>query len=80
MPLVTLDGDRATATGYSRVDLRDGDAWKVERTSANRWELVRTDTGWKIRNRVNRLMDGSAEGRELLASGLAERAPAEECR
>lgn len=72
MPLVHVDGDRATATGYSRVYVHDGDGWKVERASANRWELVRTDQGWKVANRVNRLMDGSADGQTLLARGVAE--------
>lgn len=72
MPMVTVDGDRAVATGYSRIYLRDGNSWKIERTSANRWELVRTGAGWKVENRINRLMDGSPQGRELLRRGISE--------
>lgn len=71
MPLVDVDGDRAVATGYSRVYVHEGDGWTVERASANRWELVRTERGWKVANRVNRLLDGSASGRDLLARGVA---------
>lgn len=72
MPLVTIAGDRATATGYSRIYLRDGDGWKVERASANRWELVRTEEGWKVESRLNRLLDGSPEARAILARGVDE--------
>ncbi|TKT75752.1 nuclear transport factor 2 family protein [Aquamicrobium sp. LC103] len=70
LPLVSVDGDRAVATGYSRVYLYADDGWKVERVSANRWELVRAGDGWKVASRTNRLMDGSPAGRELLARGL----------
>lgn len=71
MPLVEVDDDRAVATGYSRVYVHDGDHWTVERASANRWELVRTEQGWRVANRINRLLDGSPPGRELLARGAA---------
>ena len=70
LPLVSVDGDRAVATGYSRLYVHSGDGWKVERASANRWELVRTGAGWRVANRINRLMDGSPAGREVLARGL----------
>lgn len=69
LPLIRVEADSATATGYSRVYVRDGDGWKVERASANRWELVRTEGGWRVANRVNRLLDGSGDG-PALASGL----------
>ncbi len=71
MPLVSVDGDRAVATGYSRVYLRVGDGWKVERASANRWELTRTPAGWKVTSRIARLLDGTPESRGLLAQGVA---------
>ncbi|MEO5323572.1 nuclear transport factor 2 family protein [Mesorhizobium sp. CC13] len=70
MPHVTVDGDKAVATGYSRVYLIHGDHWRVERASANRWELVRTADGWRVQNRVNRLLNGQAEARDLLSSGV----------
>lgn len=69
MPMITIDGDCAVATGYSRLYVHAGDGWKVERISANRWELERTDMGWKVANRTNRLMNGAPDGRDLLARG-----------
>jgi hypothetical protein len=71
-PLIEIDGDRATAIGYSRVYVHERDGWKVERASANRWELVRTGQGWKVARRISRLLDGSAEGRQLLARGVED--------
>ncbi|MEW6645244.1 MAG: nuclear transport factor 2 family protein [Pseudomonadota bacterium] len=72
MPLVQIDGDRAVATGYSQLYVKQEDGWKVERASANRWELVRTTNGWRVHQRINRMLDGSAEGRELLSQGIGE--------
>ena len=69
-PLVTIDGDRATATGYSRVyRYRDG-AHEIWRVSANRWEFQRTPVGWRITRRVNHVIDGGPEARDLLNQGL----------
>jgi ketosteroid isomerase-like protein len=69
-PLVTIDGDRATATGYSRVyRYRDG-AHEIWRISANRWEFQRTPNGWRITRRVNHVIDGGPEARDLLNQGL----------
>lgn len=65
-PIVHVDGDRATAVGYSRVYVRDGDHWTVVRVSANRWELERTPDGWRVLSRMNRPLDGSPEARRLL--------------
>lgn len=68
-PRIDLDGDRATALSYSLVFVRDAEAdrWVVDRAAANRWDLERTPDGWKVRRRVNRLVDGGAEARALLA-------------
>src|SRR3546814_8034479 len=61
LPLVQVDGDRATAFNYSCVFRPDGEErffpWRV---SANRWDLVRTGMGWTIERRVNRLKLGRA--------------------
>jgi uncharacterized protein (TIGR02246 family) len=62
LPRVTVDGDRAVAVNQSVVHRR-GEVWRV---AANRWELVRTPAGWKVTSRVNRLLDGSPEARDLL--------------
>jgi uncharacterized protein (TIGR02246 family) len=68
--VVTVDGDRAVATGYSRVYLRKDDAIEVYRVSFNRFELVRRDRRWQITHRTTRLL-GHAEAREIFAAALA---------
>lgn len=66
MPVVTVSGDRARATGYSRVYRHVGDGYEVWRVSANHWEFRRTPAGWKVTRRVNRTLDGSTEARDIL--------------
>lgn len=70
LPHVAIDGDAAVATNYTRVYMRQGDAWVVARASANRWELVRSAQGWQVKHRLNRPMDGSPEPRAVLGSGI----------
>lgn len=67
LPHVTIDGDDAVALGHSRVYLHDGDHWRVERASANKWELKRTAAGWKVVRRINKLLNGDPEAPALLA-------------
>jgi SnoaL-like domain len=68
-PQVTVDGETAVAVNHSRVYLRNGAHWRLERVSANRWELARVDGTWQVRRRTNRLLDGSPEARSLLRPG-----------
>lgn len=70
LPHITIDGDTAVATGHSNVFTGAGDHWRVERTSSNRWELIRTAEGWKVKYRLNRLLDGSDGPRNILARGV----------
>lgn len=67
LPLVTLDGDRATAICYSQVLVADGDGWRAARVSANRIDLARGAGGWRITTRETRLLDGSEAARVLLS-------------
>jgi len=70
-PLIRIDGDRATATGYSRVYLHQDDgSYEVWRVSANRWEFARTADGWRATRRTNHVIDGGPEARALLRGGL----------
>jgi hypothetical protein len=74
-PLVTVEGDRATATTYSQVYLHDEDpdgGHQVWRVSANRWEFRRIPDGWRVTRRANRVLDGSGGSREILIGGLGE--------
>jgi len=75
MPHIVVDGDTAVATGYSQVFVRDGDHWRVARASGNRWELVRTPAGWRVKARYNHLMDGSESSRALMAQALPQALP-----
>jgi hypothetical protein len=65
---IEIRGDKAIATNYSVIFRRIGMSVTVYRVAANRWELSRTAAGWRADKRVNRLLDGSAETRELLAA------------
>jgi len=69
--VISLDGDSAVATGYLQLIVRSGDEFEIRRQTAQRWELVRTDEGWKIQKRIGRLIDGSREPRDMLESGLS---------
>jgi hypothetical protein len=39
--------------------------------TANRWELVRTAQGWKIKRRTLRQLDGSEPARKILRQAIA---------
>lgn len=67
--IVTLDGDRATATGYSRVYLETPAGTHVYRVSANRWDLVKRDGAWSIAHRTTRVL-GHADATAVLAGGV----------
>ena len=65
-PHITLDGDSAIAINHSVVFRKAGDNHKAWRVSANRWELVRTDDGWRVQHRHNRPLNGDGAARALL--------------
>jgi hypothetical protein len=65
---ITIDGDRAEAVGYSMLALNAGERFTLLRASINHWTLARTADGWRIVERINRVLDGSPEARDLLAS------------
>lgn len=65
-PRVVVRGDEAEAVGYSFVVSRDGERWSLLRAAINRWTLRRTPSGWRIMDRVNRLLNGSPDSRTLM--------------
>jgi uncharacterized protein (TIGR02246 family) len=70
--VVRVDGDHATAVGYSRIYLRrDGDIG-LFRLGCNHWDLHRSSDGWRIARRITRAV-GSAEAQAVLAAGVALR-------
>ncbi|HEX5586273.1 MAG TPA: nuclear transport factor 2 family protein [Acidimicrobiia bacterium] len=72
LPVVVVDGDRATVTGHSNTYHQEDGKYVVARVSSNRWELEKIDGRWQIRSRVNRILDGNQEAKELLARGIRE--------
>lgn len=66
---IRVDGDTAAATCHSMLLRRnlDSDSFRVWRVTANRFDLARIDGKWKIKRRTARVLNGSAEARELLA-------------
>jgi len=69
--VVHVDGDRATALGYSRVYLRGDDGIAIYRVSMNRWELERRHGMWLIARRLTRLL-GHDEAAAIFADGLGD--------
>jgi hypothetical protein len=65
-PRITLKGDAAEAVAYSFVVRKRGDEWYFWRAAANHWTLVRTPEGWRIKERYNRVLDGSKESHDTL--------------
>jgi hypothetical protein len=69
-PWIELRGDQAEAVAYSFVVRRRDDEWFVMRAAINHWQLVRTAVGWRIRERFNRVLDGSADSHEVMKRAL----------
>jgi hypothetical protein len=83
LPHIAIDGDEAVVTSYLQiltpqaagepVEVPNHGAskgFRIHRVGANRWELVRTADGWKIKRRTLRPLDGSDPARKLLAGAL----------
>lgn len=68
--VVEIQGDRAVATGYSRVYLNKDGGIQVYRVSLNHWELERRDGQWLIAHRTTRLL-GHAEARRVFETALS---------
>ena len=82
LPRIELDGDTAVATSYLQILTPHPSAephevpnhgvskgYRVHRVGANRWELVRTPAGWKIKRRTLRSLDGTRAGARHPAAG-----------
>jgi hypothetical protein len=83
LPHVTVDGDSAIVISYLQIltPKKSGEAvevpnhgasrgYHIHRVVTNRWDLVRTEAGWKIKRRTIRLVDGSEPSREILRDAL----------
>jgi hypothetical protein len=69
-PRVSLHGDEAVITTYQQMIRNDNGQFVIARMSANRWELLRRDGRWQIKNRISRKLDGDPRARHTLAQDL----------
>ena len=69
-PRIQLDGDRAEAVAYSYVVLKEGERWVLWRAAINHWTLRREAGGWRIAERINRILDGSPGAHDLMRKVL----------
>jgi hypothetical protein len=83
LPHVTINGDDAVVISYLQIltPNKSGEAievpnhgasrgYHIHRVVTNRWELRRTASGWKIKRRSIRMVDGSEPSREILRGAL----------
>jgi hypothetical protein len=87
VPHVVVEGDRATATHYQQIIVPNETAepiglaahgssrgYRMHRVTANRWEFVRSNDGWRVQRRTLRLLDLEA-GRDIIRNGLVNGHP-----
>jgi hypothetical protein len=83
LPHITINGDSAVVVSYLQIltPKKSGEpvevpnhggsrGYHIHRVVTNRWDLVRTPSGWKIKRRALRLIDGSEPAREILRSAV----------
>jgi SnoaL-like domain len=79
LPHIELNGDQATVTSYLQIVMPNpqgepvelsshgnSKGFRIHRMTVNRWDLVRTEEGWRIAKRRIRLLDTTDDGRALL--------------
>jgi hypothetical protein len=69
-PRIEVNGDHAEAVAYSFVVVKRDEEWFIMRGAINHWQLVRTARGWRIKERFNRVLDGSAASHEVMRRAL----------
>lgn len=74
---VRIEGDEATAEGYSSVLVAGKDKFRIAMAGFNHWDLIRRDGRWKIRRRLRRPL-GGADGPQVMMQGVAALATLEE--
>jgi hypothetical protein len=84
LPRIEIEGDTAIVTSYLQILTPHPTAepvevpnhgttagFRIHRVAANRWELMRSSEGWKIKRRTLRPLDGSEPARDILRKALA---------
>jgi ketosteroid isomerase-like protein len=71
LPWVRVNGDDAIAINSTQLYLRKDGGYAIFRVAQNVWKLTRTeDGGWKIRERVNRLIGEGDDARSLVENAI----------
>ncbi len=83
LPHIELKGDMAYVTTYQQIITPDSKGeprelsnhgvstgFRIHRVLANRWTLVRTKDGWRVKTRRLRPIDGSRPARDILEQAL----------
>jgi uncharacterized protein (TIGR02246 family) len=68
--VVTVVGDDAVAVCESLLVVHRNDHFAVARGGANHFVLRRIEERWQIAARTTRMLDGNAEARNLLTTGV----------
>jgi hypothetical protein len=88
LPRIEIDGDSAVVTSYLQILTPHPTAephevpnhgvskgFRIHRVGVNRWELVRGPSGWRIKRRTLRPLDGSEPARDILRRALQSYEP-----
>lgn len=83
LPRVEIDGDTAVAISYLQVLTPNKEAapvelsghgasrgYRIHRLGANRWDLKRTESGWKVVRRAYRMLDGNDAAPAMLREAV----------
>ena len=57
--VVHVEGDQATATGYTRIYHREKDDFRMLRMAVNHWELVKQEGRWWVHRRYSQILGGT---------------------
>lgn len=69
--VVHVNGNSATATGYTRIYHREGDDFRMFRMAVNHWELVKQDGRWWVHRRYSQVL-GGADVQDLMRKALEQ--------
>lgn len=72
LPLISVDGDEASAIDYSRLYRYTDAGFVIERVSANEWKFRRTPDGWLVTSREVAAIDGGQASRDILRRTYAQ--------
>lgn len=70
LPWVRVEHDNAVAINSTQLYLKDEQGYSIFRVAQNLWKLSRTAEGWKVVERINRLIGNDGEARALLHGAI----------